>query len=145
MAKMPSAPRASTPAAEATMKANRRTDTKPELAVRRAIHAAGLRYRVDAPIKLPSGGQVRPDVVFPARRICLFVDGCFWHGCEQHYMAPSANGSYWRAKLELNRARDRRVTDALVADGWKVVRAWEHEDIEAVAARVIAAVREAVP
>ena len=125
------------------MKANRRTGTKPELAVRRAIHAAGLRYRVDAPIKLPSGGQVRPDVVFPTRRVCLFVDGCFWHGCEQHYSAPSANGSYWRAKLELNRARDRRVTDALVADGWTVVRAWEHEASEAVAALVIAAVREA--
>jgi DNA mismatch endonuclease, patch repair protein len=127
------------------MKANRRKDTKPELVVRRAIHAAGLRYRVDAPIKLSRGGQVRPDVVFLARRVCLFVDGCFWHGCEQHYTVPSANSRYWQAKLELNRARDRRVTDALVADGWTVVRAWEHEDAEEVAARVIAMVREARP
>ena len=66
------------------MKANRRRDSGPELALRSAMHRAGLRFRVDFPIRTPGARLVRPDVVFPARRIAVFLDGCYWHGCPQH-------------------------------------------------------------
>jgi DNA mismatch endonuclease (patch repair protein) len=109
------------------MKANRRKDTAPELAVRRVLHAAGLRFRVDYLIRLGDGRSVRPDVVFTRRRVCLFIDGCYWHGCEQHCRVPTANREYWRAKIDLNIARDARNTDSLRAAGWIVIRVWEHD------------------
>ena len=121
------------------MRANRRKDTAPELAVRRVLHAAGLRYRVDHPIRLEDGVLVRPDVVFIRRRVCVFVDGCYWHGCEQHCRVPTANRAYWRAKIDRNRARDARNTDALQAGGWTVIRVWEHESAADVLPIVLAA------
>jgi DNA mismatch endonuclease (patch repair protein) len=120
------------------MRANRRSNTAPELAVRQRLHAAGLRYRVDRPIRLDGGTRVRPDVVFTRQRLCLFIDGCYWHGCENHCRVPTANRAYWAAKINRNRARDARNTEALTEAGWTVVRAWEHEDPDAVVARVLA-------
>ena len=121
------------------MRANRRVDTTPELALRRELHASGLRYFVDHPIT-GLDVRVRPDVVFPRLRIAVFVDGCFWHACPTHGTMPRANHGFWAGKLSANRARDARVNLALHTAGWIVVRAWEHEDSRRVAARVRRAV-----
>lgn len=72
--------------------------------------------------------RVRADVVFPRRRVAVFVDGCFWHRCPAHGRVPSSNLAYWLPKLERNALRDRRVDEALVLAGWRVVRVWEHMD-----------------
>lgn len=71
--------------------------------------------------------SVRPDFVFPKRKTAVFVDGCFWHGCPKHATQPRTNAKFWREKIAGNRARDRRVNRTLRADGWTVIRVWEHE------------------
>ena len=71
--------------------------------------------------------QVRPDFVFPVRRLVVFVDGCFWHGCPRHGTRPRGNAAFWRAKFRRNLARDRRDTRRLRRAGWRVLRLWEHE------------------
>ena len=107
-----------------TMLGNKRRDTKPELAVRRLLHARGLRYRVDlAPLK---GYRRRADVVFTRKRIAIFIDGCFWHGCPLHYRVPGTNAGYWEPKIARNVERDAETTVALVEAGWRVLRYWEH-------------------
>lgn len=124
----------------ANMRAIRSRDTTPELAVRRLIHARGLRYRCD--LRFKAGDViVRPDVVFTKQKVALFVDGCFWHVCDQHGRRPSANNQYWEPKLKRNLERDREQTDALRRQGWLVIRAWEHEEPSAVADLVERAVR----
>jgi DNA mismatch endonuclease, patch repair protein len=124
-------PNPSSPAARAVMQGNRKTDTRPELTVRRALHAAGLRYRVNHAVTV-QGVRVRPDVVFSWRKVAVFIDGCFWHGCPTHVTQPRANSDYWQQKLQRNRVRDNR-TDALLRQaGWIVVRVWEHESSAAV-------------
>lgn len=116
------------------MRANRRRDTKPELALRSLLHARGLRYRVDfPPIK---GGRNRADVVFTRARVAVFLDGCFWHGCPEHYMPSKTNVGYWTPKIAANQERDRRVDMMLWRAGWTVVRVWEHDDPAAVADQV---------
>ena len=107
------------------MRANRGRDTGPELAVRRALHARGLRYRVDHP--LPFDRRRRADIAFTRARVAVFIDGCFWHGCPEHGATPRTNTEFWRAKIERNRARDRDTTERLEAMGWIVLRFWEHE------------------
>jgi len=67
-----------------------------------------------------------PDFVFPKKRVVIFVDGCFWHGCPKHYRRPKSRQKYWDAKIQRNQQRDRQVTRTLRAKGWKVVRIWEH-------------------
>lgn len=122
-------------AATAIGKANRRTNTKPELQLRSALHRRGLRFRKDH--RLQAGGlKVRVDVAFTRRRIAVFVDGCFWHGCPEHQNTPNRNREYWVPKLAANRARDHRVNAALQAEGWEVVRIWEHEGPERAADRI---------
>jgi len=69
----------------------------------------------------------KPDFVFPKRRVAVFVDGCFWHGCPQHATKPRNNAAFWRKKLAANKARDRLVTRTLRHAGWRVLRIWEHE------------------
>lgn len=71
--------------------------------------------------------SVRPDFVFRVRRMALFVDGCFWHACPIHATQPAGNAAFWAEKLLRNQTRDRLVTRLLRANGWKVVRIWEHE------------------
>lgn len=110
------------------MRANRRRDTSPELALRKELHRLGLRYRVDFPIRPIGQRLIRPDVVFPARRIAVYVDGCFWHGCPDHGTRATTNQEYWTEKIATNRARDARLTNALEVDGWTVLRFWEHDD-----------------
>jgi DNA mismatch endonuclease (patch repair protein) len=107
------------------MKGNFRRDTRPELRLRRELHSLGFRYRCQLRI-IAGGTRVKPDVVFPRRRVAIFVDGCFWHGCPDHGNDPRANVGYWGPKLARNRERDRRVNDALAGSGWTVIRLWEH-------------------
>lgn len=97
-------------------------DTKPELTVRRHLHASGLRFRLHK-IGLPG----RPDIVFPSRRIVVFVHGCFWHGHEgcKRATIPATRPEFWRSKIEANRERDFRVTAQLEALGWIVRTVWE--------------------
>ncbi|HEU4975265.1 MAG TPA: very short patch repair endonuclease [Baekduia sp.] len=121
------APAASSPTVRALMQRNRRRDSRAEVQLRRALHAMGLRFRVDHPIRCGRGRPIRADVVFTRARVAVFVDGCFWHGCPQHGRTPKSNTGYWEAKVALNRDRDRRQRAALTADGWKVLRIWEHE------------------
>jgi DNA mismatch endonuclease (patch repair protein) len=125
------------------MRANRRTNTKPELALRRALHSRGYRYRADHRLDLDGGARVRPDIAFTARKVAVFVDGCFWHGCPEHGSRPARNVWYWEPKLRRNAERDLAANAALAAAGWAVVRVWEHEPVEAAVASVIAALDQA--
>ncbi|MFJ5955373.1 very short patch repair endonuclease [Paenarthrobacter sp. NPDC092416] len=102
----------------------RSVDTKPELVVRRTLHAAGYRYRLHDP-RLPG----RPDLVFPARRKVIFVHGCFWHGhdCPVGARTPKTNAQFWNEKRLRNRVRDSAQLDLLLAAGWKVLVVWECE------------------
>jgi DNA mismatch endonuclease (patch repair protein) len=117
----------------------RRRDTKPELNLRRELHARGLRYRIDrAPI---AGIRSRADIVFASARVAIYVDGCFWHRCPEHSVAPKNNRAWWDAKLTANFERDRRTDRQLAEAGWTVVRVWEHEDPTKAADRVERVVR----
>src|ERR1700730_15837859 len=107
------------------MRANRRTDTKPELALRHALHRLGYRYRKDYRLDLDGGRRVRPDIAFTARKVAVFVDGCFWHACPEHGSKPRANEWYWGPKLIKNVERDRINDAALILAGWTVGRPWE--------------------
>lgn len=118
-------PRASSEGRRRNMQANRRRDTKPELALRSALHQSGLRYRCGLRLDLP-GGRVRPDIVFTRRKVAVFVDGCFWHSCPAHGSRPSVNQSYWSPKLTRNVERDAKNSELLHEAGWIVVRIWEH-------------------
>jgi DNA mismatch endonuclease (patch repair protein) len=120
------------------MQRQRRHDTKPELALRSALHRLGLRYRVHRR-PVPSIRR-EADVVFPRARVAVFVDSCFWHRCPQHATFPKENAEWWRAKLDANHARDRDTDARLAAAGWTVVRVWEHEDAAEAASRVAAMV-----
>jgi DNA mismatch endonuclease, patch repair protein len=121
------------------MRANRGRDTAPELALRRALYARGLRYRLHRrPVR---GLRCTPDIVFVGARVAVFVDGCFWHRCPVHGTDPKANGDWWARKLDANVARDRRNDQALRAHGWSVIRVWEHEAPDTAADRVAAVVK----
>jgi DNA mismatch endonuclease (patch repair protein) len=113
------------------MRANRGRDTGPELAVRRLLHARGLRYRVDHP--LPFDRRRRADIVFTRAKVAVFIDGCFWHGCPDHGTTPRTNSAFWSAKIGRNRARDIDTDRRLRAAGWQVLRFWEHQTSEEVA------------
>ncbi|MCG3207160.1 MAG: hypothetical protein FOGNACKC_00760 [Anaerolineae bacterium] len=127
-------PSASSKAARNRMKAARRRDTAPEMALRAALHRRGLRYRVDvSPIK---GLRRRADVVFRTVKVAVYVDGCFWHGCPIHGTWPKANAEFWRQKIEHNKKRDADTNRLLKEAGWEVVRVWEHEDPEDAAERI---------
>lgn len=107
------------------MKSNRRRDTTPELAIRRLLHARGMRYRVDVPLEFDR--RRRADILFPSARLVVFIDGCFWHGCEQHYSVPVSNAEFWATKRAKNISRDEETTARLMQSGWTVKRYWEHE------------------
>ena len=126
------------------MKANRRADTKPELALRSALHALGYRYRKDFRLDLPAR-RVRPDIAFTARKVAVFVDGCFWHACPDHGSQPKNNEWYWSPKLARNVERDRAADAALAQAGWIVVRLWEHVPVTEAVALVTAAVGDPRP
>ena len=121
------------------MQSNKSRDTKPELALRSAVHARGLRYRVSA--KPLAGVRRTADLVFSRAKVAVFLDGCFWHGCPEHHTVASANAKFWADKVEGNRARDRDTDSRLADAGWVSVRIWEHEDAAEAAQRVEDVVR----
>lgn len=128
-------------ATRASMRSNRRRDTKPELSLRRALFARGYRYRID--LRISAGNaHARPDIVFTRRKIAVFVDGCFWHGCPEHCKMPKTHVDYWANKIERNKTRDIADTLALEHAGWTVLRVWEHMPLEEAIAQIIAAVDE---
>jgi DNA mismatch endonuclease (patch repair protein) len=122
------------------MAAVRGRDTLPELLLRRALHARGFRYRLGG-----AGLRGRPDIVFPGRRVAVFVHGCFWHrhACKAGRSLPLTHGPIWRGKLEENRRRDRDCIASLERSGWHVVVVWSCEmrapGLDAVCSRVAAA------
>ena len=120
-----------------SMQANKGRDTAPELLIRKLLHADGLRYRVNFR-PLPALRRTA-DIVFTRARLAVFIDGCFWHGCPDHYQRPGINREYWDPKVAGNRERDVDTSEALIAAGWRVLRFWEHEaiaDPTAVAERI---------
>lgn len=116
-----------------------RRDTPIEMALRRELHALGLRYRVDTrPLQ---DLRRRADVVFRRARVAVFVDGCFWHSCPIHGTIPKANRQWWTEKLRRTRMRDLDTDRRLNQAGWVVVRMWAHEDPLKLAIRIAAVVR----
>lgn len=123
------------------MVANRSKDTRPEMAVRSMLHARGLRYRV----------HYRPDpllrrtadIVFTRRRVAVFIDGCFWHACPEHFVMPRANSDYWVPKIARNQRRDVETNTALQAAGWTVLRFWEHQRPSEVVEMILIATADA--
>lgn len=130
---------ASSEAVKAVMKANRSRDTRPELALRSAAHALGLRYRVNTR-PLPKLRRTA-DLVFPRVKVAVFLDGCFWHGCPQHFRPSTLNESFWTTKITDNRKRDQDTDRQLAEAGWTVMRIWEHEDPAEAAQRIAMLVR----
>lgn len=118
-------PHPSSSAVTAVMRANPRRDTMPERHLRSLLHKRGYRFRTDYLIEVRDC-RVRADIAFPSRKVAVFVDGCFWHGCDVHGTSPRVNEHYWRPKLARNHERDRRVDERLAGAGWTVVRIWEH-------------------
>ena len=114
-------------------------DNRRERALRSELHARGLRFRLHR--ALLAGSRRTVDVVLPASRTAVFLDGCFWHGCPEHHTWPKNNADWWRLKINANIARDRDMDTKLMAAGWFVVRVWEHETIAAATDRIQAAVR----
>lgn len=122
------------------MSTQRSKDTGPELAVRRELHAMGMRYRVH--VQPLSNLRRKADVVFSRARVAVFIDGCFWHGCLEHgRRRHDVNQWYWPEKISRNQARDADTDRRLAEAGWIVVRAWEHEDARVVALRIAEVVR----
>jgi DNA mismatch endonuclease, patch repair protein len=116
------------------MQSNRGRDTKPELALRSAVHAMGLRYRVSA---RPLADLRRTaDLVFPREQVAVFLDGCFWHGCPEHHTVAATNAQFWADKVRGNVTRDRDTDSRLQEAGWVSVRIWEHDDPTTAALRV---------
>lgn len=97
------------------------------MVLRSALHAKGLRFRKNLRLDLHEGRRVRPDIVFPKLRLVVFVDGCFWHGCQEHRSVPVSNASFWQQKIEGTRQRDRDQVAWLEEAGWTVMRVWEHD------------------
>lgn len=135
---MPSDPVSSSERASRRMKNTPTRDTPAELAIRKLLHAQGLRYRVDT--RADPALRRRADIVFTRARVAVFVDGCFWHSCPDHGSAPKANAGWWQEKLRTNVERDRDTDRRLTSAGWTVVRVWEHEDPCAAAATIVEAV-----
>lgn len=131
---------ASSPEVRASMRGNRSRDTTPERQLRTVLHARGLRYRVS--VRPVPALRRTADIVFPKARVAVFVDGCYWHGCPEHYRPATKNSEFWRTKISENRQRDEGTNQALATHGWTVVRCWEHEDPRSAADRVISVLEE---
>ncbi|MET4673672.1 DNA mismatch endonuclease (patch repair protein) [Streptomyces sp. PvR018] len=122
------------------MQAIRSRDTKPERLIRQLVHANGLRYRV-ATRPLPDLRRTA-DLVFRPAKVAVFIDGCYWHGCPEHYVSPRTNPGYWSDKVARNMARDRDTDRRLQEAGWLVMRFWEHQDSDTCALTIVKTVRD---
>lgn len=126
------APRPASAQISAQMSTMPRASTKPEVRLRSELHRRGVRFRVHRK-DLPG----TPDIVLPAAKLAVFLDGCFWHSCPEHGTIPKSNNDWWKEKFEANRRRDQRKDDELRAIGWDPVHVWEHEDPCGAAARIV--------
>jgi DNA mismatch endonuclease (patch repair protein) len=132
-------PRPSSEQAHERMLAQRRSGTRVELELRRALHTLGLRYRLHQ--RLLPGSTRTVDIVFPSARIAVDVRGCFWHACPEHGTSPRANAKWWSSKLARNRRRDAETVRLLQELGWSVVVVWEHDDPRGAAGKIAEMVR----
>ncbi|MGP8159861.1 MAG: very short patch repair endonuclease [Candidatus Dormibacteria bacterium] len=127
-------PWASSEATRRVMQGNRSSNTSPEVRLRSALHRSGLRFfkhrRPDPQV------SCRVDIVFPRARLAVFLDGCFWHACPDHGTRPAVHAEWWDSKLARNRDRDRRNDAELIGAGWRVLRVWEHEEIDSAVSRI---------
>ncbi|WP_234410141.1 very short patch repair endonuclease [Pseudomonas putida] len=130
-------PKSSSEVVSAVMKRVRTKDTAPEMALRKLLFSASLRYRVHYKPRAITLGRSNIDIAFPGSKLAVFVDGCFWHACPDHGTIPKANEDWWAEKLQNNRARDERVTAVLIAAGWEVLRFWTHQTPDSMAAMVM--------
>lgn len=128
----------SSPDVSVRMSRQANRDTGIELAVRQLLHASGYRYRIHYPV--PGMRRRKIDIAFTGARLAVLIDGCFWHGCPEHATSPKANAEWWRRKLDRNIERDKETNAQLLAEGWTVLRFWEHESPDAVMRQVAAAV-----
>lgn len=131
-------PKASSESALQRMRSMRRRDTDAEIRLRLELRKLSLGYRVA--YRIPTTRR-SADIAFVGRKVAVFVDGCFWHGCPIHGTSPKANAEWWRQKLEANAARDRDTVSMLTSIGWLVFRVWEHENMRVAASRIAAALR----
>lgn len=113
------------------MRIQRTASTNPEVALRRELHRRGLRYRVTHPV--PGRPRRTIDIAFTRAKVAVFVDGCFWHKCPEHFVTVKHNQAWWETKLDRNVTRDRETDQLLEESGWIVIRVWEHEDLQAAA------------
>lgn len=135
---MMSTAKPSSPGVSARMSRQASRDTAPEVAVRRLLHASGYRYRLNE--RVPHMSRRTIDIAFTRAKVAVFLDGCFWHGCPEHATRPKSNAEWWRQKLDRNMARDAETTAHLIAEGWTVLRFWEHQPPVQVAEQVAEAV-----
>lgn len=119
------APKASSALVRRVMQANTGRTTAPERTLRSRLHRKGLRFRVD--VRPEPSLRCSADLIFRRSRVCVFVDGCYWHGCPRHFAVPKQNSAWWAEKIADNRKRDARRTAQLRDRGWVVIRLWEHD------------------
>ncbi len=132
-------PKSRSTAVRNVMKANKSSDTGPELKLRSLVHKAGLRYAIN--VRPESRINRRADIVFRSAKVAVFVHGCFWHGCPKHYVLPKTNKSFWSQKVMRNTERDNETKRLLRQRGWKVFVLWEHQDFQEPATRIAQEVR----
>lgn len=133
-------PAASTESVRRRMSCQAKKDTQAELGLRSALFARGLRYRLH--LRVPNVPRRTIDIAFPGSRVAVFVDGCFWHGCPEHGRRVKTNSAWWERKIDRNRERDLDTDKRLEAQGWFVVRVWEHESVDDACDRVQAAIAQ---
>ncbi len=120
------------------MRRVRQHSTAPELGIARELTSRGMEFQSD--VSPFEGERSRPDFVIPRHQLALYVDGCFWHGCPEHFTLPRTQSDWWASKVSSNRQRDAAAFLRLTAAGWKVVRVWAHEDPADVVASVLRAI-----
>lgn len=119
------APLASSSITRRVMQSNKSFGTRLERALQGALRKRGLRFKKHTNVE--TSVKCKADMVFRRARVCVFVDGCYWHGCSKHFRTPRVNSAWWNEKIEDNRKRDRRKSAALRRRNWLVIRVWEHE------------------
>ena len=117
------------------MQANVGRTTAPEQILRSALRDAGLRFQIDS--RPERDLRCTADVVFRRVKVCVFIDGCFWHGCARHFGLPKTNRDWWKEKIAANRVRDAKQAKLLRQRGWRVLRIWEHQVTPETVARVV--------
>jgi DNA mismatch endonuclease (patch repair protein) len=116
-------------------------DNPFERSVRSGLFKRGVRYRIHYPI--PEMKRMTCDIALPGRKVAIFLDGCFWHGCPIHPPSVKRNTEFWMEKIKRNRNRDARVSNHLTEMGWIVLRFWEHEKAATIVKTIVAALKEA--